>query len=580
VIRNFGGPGIAITGGSGSNQVQSNIIGLDPAGNDQGNGGGGVVIVGGSANNVIGGSGTAGNVISGNGGFGVNIVASTGNSILGNFVGTDLSGTMDRGNDDGGIRIQGFAIGTSIGSVEGPTAGAFNIIAFNGDAENEHGVTVLSDSGGVAIRGNAIHGNQRLGIDLEGASAGVTANDLDDPDSGANNLQNFPVLTKAYTSAAGTIVQGSLNSEASKTYAIDIFSSPGCDLSGHGEGKAYLGSVNVTTPGSPPFTAAFNVNLPSPTALNSRITATATDSSGNTSEFSVCVSADATPLCAGSLATHVGTGAGETIDGRSVVDVIVGLGGNDTLNGMEDNDKLCGGAGNDTLNGADGDDNLQGEDGADTLIPGSGTDTASGGPATDTVSYAGSTAVTVNLGTGANNQNDTLSSIQNATGSSANDTITGNSANNILVGLEGNDTLNGVGGNDNLVGGDGADTLITGGGTDIAIGGTGSDTLSYPGNSALVINLGTGINNKSDTFGSIENVKGTKVGDTITGSNANNTLEGLNGRDTLSGGIGDDTLLGGIGPDAMSGGAGTDTCNGGPDLDTAATTCESTPNVP
>ena len=42
------------------------------------------------------------------------------------------------------------------------------------------------------IRSNSIFGNGGLGIDL--GTSGVTPNDPDDPDSGPNDLQNFPVL--------------------------------------------------------------------------------------------------------------------------------------------------------------------------------------------------------------------------------------------------------------------------------------------------------------------------------------------------------------------------------------------------
>src|SRR5439155_26010294 len=90
------------------------------------------------------------------------------------------------------------------------------------------------------------------------------------------------------TSADGnTTVQGMLNSTAQTTLTIEFFSSPVCDPSGFGQGKSFIGSTTVTTDGS--CNAAFNVSFPLSSPSGSSITATATDSSGNTSEFAQCV---------------------------------------------------------------------------------------------------------------------------------------------------------------------------------------------------------------------------------------------------------------------------------------------------
>ena len=53
---------------------------------------------------------------------------------------------------------------------------------------------------------------------------------------------------------------------------------------------------------------------------------------------------------------------------------------------------------------------------------------------------------------------DTLSNIQNLTGSAFNDTLTGDAGANTLAGGDGNDTLQGLGGADVLQGGNGTDT--------------------------------------------------------------------------------------------------------------------------
>ena len=99
-----------------------------------------------------------------------------------------------------------------------------------------------------------------------------------------------------------------------------------------------------------------------------------------------------------------------------------------------------------------------------------------GGTGTDTAVYGNSTAgVTVNLATGTSSDGDTLSGIENVTGSSFNDTITGDANAN---------TLNGGAGNDTLEGGIGADTLIGGAGTDTAL--YGNSTVG------VTVNLSTG----------------------------------------------------------------------------------------
>ena len=63
----------------------------------------------------------------------------------------------------------------------------------------------LSSSAHTArIRGNTIFSNGSLGIDLGGL--GLQPNDACDPDTGANGLQNYPVLTSVTQSGPGTLV--------------------------------------------------------------------------------------------------------------------------------------------------------------------------------------------------------------------------------------------------------------------------------------------------------------------------------------------------------------------------------------
>jgi CSLREA domain-containing protein len=85
-----------------------------------------------------------------------------------------------------------------------------------------------------------------LGIALN-AGDGVTPNDFQDLDTGANNLQNLPVLTYAQDYRGQIRVLGHLNSEPNKSYRIEFFANDVVNASGHGEGERFLGSVDVTT---------------------------------------------------------------------------------------------------------------------------------------------------------------------------------------------------------------------------------------------------------------------------------------------------------------------------------------------
>jgi Ca2+-binding RTX toxin-like protein len=118
-----------------------------------------------------------------------------------------------------------------------------------------------------------------------------------------------------------------------------------------------------------------------------------------------------------------------------------------------DADTLSGEAGNDQLDGGVGDDVLRGGAGADVLAGAGGTDTAS--------YYSGTTGILVSLasgsGSGGEAQGDTLSGIENLSGSQGSDSLYGNAGANVLQGWNGNDLLVGRAGKDTLTGGAGAD---------------------------------------------------------------------------------------------------------------------------
>lgn len=289
--------------------VQGNRIGTSADGMKAiPNGGDGIHIELGN-NNIIGGSAAgAGNLISGNGtvesglgrGNGIT-VGSLNNIIKGNLIGTDATGTAPLPNLDNGISGGRNTI------VGGTGAGEANVIAFNGFS----GITNNGpQSTANTYRGNSIHSNgtsgspfaSSLGIDL--GSFGPTANDTGDSDTGANNLQNFPLITAIMAAGNSTNVKGTLNSSASSSFNLDFYRNSACDPSGNGEGEHLIGSTLVTTDAQ--GNANFDITFAVSTAASELLTTTATDQAGNTSEFSPCAPVGLVGLSIGDVSAQEG----------------------------------------------------------------------------------------------------------------------------------------------------------------------------------------------------------------------------------------------------------------------------------
>ena len=274
VITNSGDEGIDLKGsGVTGHLIQGNYVGVDPDGSS---GGGnvdvGIAIMGGTGNTIGGTTVAARNVISKNK-EGMEINTSD-NVVQGNYIGTDVTGTVSCGNwSDDGVEIRNGSTGNLIG---GTAAGAGNLIAFNA----LDGVNIV-DGSGHSVLGNRIYSNSQLGIDLN--PDGVTANDANDADSGANNLQNFPVLTSATTNGSQITIVGLLNSTANSYFRIEFFSNSAQDPTGHGEGQRYLGFANVTTNGS--GNATISTTLTATVAAGEFISATATKSDATFATF-------------------------------------------------------------------------------------------------------------------------------------------------------------------------------------------------------------------------------------------------------------------------------------------------------
>ena len=154
VINRFG---IGVRVESDGSIVEGNFMGTDVTGT-VGLGGGAVYIVGGSKNRIGGLEASSRNVISGNG-EGVYIgPGSTDNVVQGNYIGTDVTGTQDLGNSVGGVSITNGARN----NIGGPTESGRNVISGNAGS----GVT----ADGVQAKTNVVQGNY-IGTQADGVSA-------------------------------------------------------------------------------------------------------------------------------------------------------------------------------------------------------------------------------------------------------------------------------------------------------------------------------------------------------------------------------------------------------------------------
>ena len=227
--------------------IQANAIGIDIDATDA----------------TVGGTTVAArNVISGNTNEGIN-VQDQDNTIIGNYIGTDVTGTLNRGNNDG-IAINGSGPVT----IGGTTAGAGNVISGN----TSNGL-YLQGTDNVLIQGNYIGlnaagtgglGNDGFGIDVDASDnctiGGTTA-------SARNVISGHSGSSAIFiqSGSTGNIIQGNyLGTDVNGTaaiangdYGVEIEESPsntiggtasgaGNLISGNSSGGVYIGGVPAT----------------------------------------------------------------------------------------------------------------------------------------------------------------------------------------------------------------------------------------------------------------------------------------------------------------------------------------------
>ena len=281
----FGSGNVSIGDPFGANvTVQGNYIGTDVTGTRALGSALIGINVSRNGNHLIGGTvAGAGNVISGHS-IGIDLGDVTANLLQGTIVQGNLIGLNAAGTGAIPNTTRGIIVDSSSNIIGGIEARAANKIAFN----NGPGILINSGTNN-SIRGNSIFSNAGLGIDLgppvfPQTENGVTPNDPNDVDTGANTLQNFPILTSVTTGGGNTTIQGSLNSTPNQAFQIDFYSNAALDPSGNGEGALFFNTTSVNTDAN--GNATINVTFPMSLAVGRIITATATNAAGNTSEFS------------------------------------------------------------------------------------------------------------------------------------------------------------------------------------------------------------------------------------------------------------------------------------------------------
>lgn len=317
--------------GTDSNIVVGNLIGLNPSGKGRlANKAVGVDVNYGASYNVVGGSLLRQrNVISGNGREGLEVshhdgeAFPTGNRVIGNFIGTDLTGeyapkhsrngldsktplnavnlvdgarnSVVANNVIGNAAASGVGINGSGGSytvgnqvyanrigisrgarplphgvagvrivagARGSQIGPDNVIANNPVGVQVSDTSTLSNT----IIRNSIYGNTRLGIDLA--------------PRGLKNKSKRPVVASITTQGGATTVRGTLSGTSNRTFRIEFFSNP----KRTNQGKWFIGEQEVTT--GPNGKVSFVFRPTEVVSSGRTITATATSLGNNTSEFS------------------------------------------------------------------------------------------------------------------------------------------------------------------------------------------------------------------------------------------------------------------------------------------------------
>lgn len=348
-IINFPGNGVSISGaGATGNAVTGCLIGTNGTA-PQANGGHGVAIEDLAADTTIGGvDADARNIISGNEGSGVYVAGVSNTLITGNYIGLSANGQAAVANGEAGVTLIEGATGTAVG---GEADGEGNVISANNDSGvlisgvGTTGNRVAGNTIGLSANGASQLGNVAQGVALfDGASgniiggSAIEAGNLISGNAGAAVLVDGPATIQntirfnEITGNFGTGIElsndgnlllaapvitglGSVIGTAVPGATVDIFASS------DEQGETYL--ATVVADGNGDFTSPIDVEP----VVGQFITATATDASGNTSEFSAGFFVDLEPpvlTLLGATPVTVQCGAAYVDAGATAVDDVDG----------------------------------------------------------------------------------------------------------------------------------------------------------------------------------------------------------------------------------------------------------------
>ena len=588
------------------------------------------------------------------------LVGDNGDNTIVGGVGTDFINGAGGNNDtvDYSAAAGGVTVNLSTGSASNDGDGGSDTLAgIEHVIGSSHGDTITGSGANNRFRGGAGNdvidgGSGNDTIDYSLASGAVTANlstgaVSNDGDGGNDTLTSIEIIVGSEYGdtitgkASSTIYGGSGNDTIYLTGSSTVYGGFGDDTvygASSGSSSIYADDGDDTYDASAGGAMTVRYLEWAVMGITANLATGVVDVDGDESGDDTLVSVNAL----------LGTNYNDVIYGNSSANTLTGMDGNDLIYGGSGNDVIWGNDGNDTLYGDDGLDIIYGGAGVNTLYGGSGndnfyayegTDNIDGGSGVNTVTYVWSTAaVAIYLSEGIVDEgrdattDDTLTSINNATGSSyddliigdvSNNTLYGGSGNDVVIGGDGNDTIycaagnnimDGGSGNDQLTGGSGNDQFVYSSGLDSVWDTGGTDTLLMTGGTTIndisISNYGTDeakviltasvdeiivndIRNASASkhvdFISFDDgfqtslpdyaswMVGTSGNDSTTGNSSDNTIVGKAGNDTIDAGAGNDdvhggadndTIDGGDGDDLLHGGAGDDTLNGQDGLDT------------